>query len=300
MRVGISAYDVAARDLVDLAQAADELGFSSLWLGEHVVLPVGYGSEHPSTEGDTPQHHTGPIIDPDTALVDPLVALAAAAAVTRDIELATGIYLLPLRPPLVTARMTATLDEVSGGRLVLGVGSGWLEEEFAAVGVPFAERVARFEESIEILRAAWSGRPFDHQGRFWQTGPVQVGTRPVGVPLILGGNGERALARAASRGDGWFSSGTPSFDEALRLRDRLQELRAAQDRPGPFRITMRANAPDRDELDRYERAGFEEVVVWADQVWPAEGHPDDKRAALAAAAERLGVGPRPDAPAQEG
>lgn len=299
MRVGISAYDIAANDLVELAAAADDLGFSSLWLGEHVILPVDYRSEHPTTGDTAHQHHTGPIIDPDTTLVDPLVTLAAAAAVTRRITLATGIYLLPLRPPLVTARMTTTLAEVSGGRFMLGVGSGWLEEEFTAVGVPFAERGPRLDESIDVLRAAWSGQPFDHQGRFWQTGPVQVSATPVPVPLVLGGNTERALRRAADRADGWFSSGTPAYDDALRLRDRLHALRAELGRTDPFPTYIRVAAADQAELDRYARAGVEDVVVWADQVWPADGHPDDKRAALAVAAERLGIAPGPEIP-QEG
>lgn len=291
MRIGLSAYDLPARDFVELARAADELGFSSLWLGEHIALPMGYASEHPTAGETAHQHHTGPLIDPDTSLIEPMVSLAAAAAVTRDLQLATGIYLLALRPPLITARMTTTLSEVSEGRLVLGVGSGWLEEEFTAVGVPFAERGPRFVETIEILRAAWSGQPFDHQGRFWQTGPVQVSTTPVPVPLILGGNTERALARAAALGDGWFTSGTPAFEDAVRLRDRLHQLRSDQGRTGPFRTYVRIAQADRALLERYEAAGFDDLIIWADQVWPTGGHLDDKRAALATAADRLGLTP---------
>ena len=112
------------------------------------------------------------------------------------------------------------------------------------------------------------------------------------MPLILGGNSERALRRAATAGDGWFSSGTPSFDDAVRLRGRVSELRDATGAHGEFPIYVRVANPDQADLARYDAEGFEHVLVWADQLWPAEGDPDSKRAAFAAAATRLGVEPR--------
>ena len=110
------------------------------------------------------QHHSGPIIDPDTELVDPLVMLGAAAAVTSRLRLATGIYILPLRHPLATARSACTVQELAEGRFVMGVGSGWLAEEFAALDQPFDDRSSRFEESIAVLRAAWRGGELIHDG----------------------------------------------------------------------------------------------------------------------------------------
>ena len=157
LRVGLSAYDISATELVQLAASADAAGFESLWLGEHIVLPSDYGSEHPTTGDTAHQHHTGPIVDPSTKLLDPLVALAACASVTTQLRLATGIFILPLRHPLITARMTLTLQDVAGGRFLLGVGSGWLEEEFDALAVPFDDRAARMDETLAILRRAWSG-----------------------------------------------------------------------------------------------------------------------------------------------
>ena len=191
------------------------------------MLPSDYGSEHPTTGDTAHQHHTGPIVDPSTKLLDPLVALAACASVTTQLRLATGIFILPLRHPLLTARMTLTLQDVAGGRFLLGVGSGWLEEEFDALAVPFDDRAARMDETLAILRQAWSGDVFSHDGPLFSFGNVQLSPEPVDVPLILGGNTERALRRAATAGDGWFSSGTPSFDDAVRLRDRVLELRDA-------------------------------------------------------------------------
>ncbi|HEY1278137.1 MAG TPA: TIGR03619 family F420-dependent LLM class oxidoreductase [Acidimicrobiales bacterium] len=289
MKVGLSVYNISGADLVDLAVAADELGFESLWLGEHIVLPLDYGSEHPTTGATAHRHHTGPIVDPSTILVDPLVALSAAAAATRRIKLATGIYLLPLRPPLITARMTATLHDVSRGRFLLGVGSGWLEEEFDAIGVPFAERGSRYEEAIEILRLAWSGEPFRFEGRHYRNGLVQVSESPVAVPLILGGNTERALRRAALEADGWFASGTPAFEDAVRWRDRLVQLRNDNGRGGEFPVWVRVPKPDPDDIARYGQAGLDRVLVWADQVWPATGDLAAKRAGLADAAALLGI-----------
>ena len=155
MKIGLTSYDVHALEFLDLARAADEAGFDSLWLGEHVVLPIGFATEHPTKQQPGEQHHTGPIVNPDTELVDPLVQLGAAAAVTERIRLATGVFVLPLRHPLAAARSTCTVQELANGRFTLGLGFGWLEEEFRVLDVPFKERVTRFEESIEILRMAW-------------------------------------------------------------------------------------------------------------------------------------------------
>jgi len=292
MQIGLSAYDIEPRELVELAVAADELGFSSLWLGEHVVLPIGYESAHPTTGTGEYDHRPRPIVDPATHLVDPLVAFAGCASRTTSIRLATGIYLLPLRQPLLAARMVHTLHQLSEGRVVLGVGAGWLEEEFAALGVPFDGRGARLEEHLALLRAALAGGPIEHAGPLHPVTGVQLCEKPVDVPVVLGGNTERAMRRAARLGDGWFCSGTPEFDDAVRHRDRVLALRAASGQTGPFPVTVRAPRADPQLLARYAEAGFDEVVVWADQVWPADGDLATKRAALADAALRLGVTPR--------
>ncbi len=289
INVGISAYNMAGSDLVELCRAADQLGFESLWLGEHVVLPLGYESDHPTSGTATHAHHKGPIIDPETILVDPVVALSAAAAVTTQMRLATGIYLLPLRHPLISARMVSTLHDVSGGRFTLGVGSGWLAEEFDVLDVPFAKRRARFDEAIAILRESWAGKPFEHHGEQFDFGRVQVCPTPITVPLVLGGNTEPALARAARLADGWFSSGTPSLEDAVALRDRLDYHRTQQSKHGNFSVHVRKALAVPDDFDRYEAEGLTNVVVWADQIWPNSGALEEKRAVLAAAADRLGV-----------
>ena len=214
-----------------------------------------------------------------------MVALAAAAARTSRLLLATGIYLLPLRQPLLTARAGATLAELSGQRVLLGVGAGWLREEFDALGVPFDERYSRLVETVEILRTAWAGGPFSHHGRHFDIDSVQLCEDPVRVPLILGGNGPLALRRAAALGDGWMSSGTPQFEEAMVLRDRLTALRQAAGRRGEFPLWFRIANPDPALVERYRREGFTNLLVWADQVKsdagprPGPGHGARRRRA---------------------
>jgi probable F420-dependent oxidoreductase len=291
MRIGLTAYDVAACEFVELARAADDAGFDSLWLGEHLVLPIGYATEHPTTRAATVQHHTGPIVAPDTELVDPLVQLGAAAAATTDIRLATGIYLLPLRHPLAAARAVCTVQELARGRFLLGIGAGWLAEEFAALDVPFAGRFGRFEEGIAVVRAALRGGEVRFRGAHFDIAGVQVTHRPTEVPLMLGGNTDGALRRAARLGDGWFSSGTPTFDEAVRLRGELRRLRAESGDDQPFELVFRMPGADPAEIRRYEDAGFGNVVLWADRVWPADGTLEAKRAALFAAAASFGLTP---------
>jgi probable F420-dependent oxidoreductase len=288
MRVGLSAYNLGARELVDLAEAADELGFDTLWLGEHVLRPVGSRSEHPTHGSAAHQHHSGPIVEPETELVDPLVALGAAAARTSRLRLATGIYVLPLRHPILTARAAATLHELSRGRFLLGIGVGWLREEFDALGIPFAGRGAWVEEAVTVLRSAWEGGPFSHSGSRFELGPMQITSRPTPVPIVLGGNSEVALERAAKLGDAWFSSGTPAIDEAVALAATVRDRHRTFGRVGDLRCYVRIASAEPDLVAEYRNAGLDDVVVWADQVWQGEDL-EARRESLRQCATRLGL-----------
>lgn len=286
MRIGLSAYDMTAADLLDLVRAADEVGFDSLWLGEHVFHPQDYSSVHPGHE--VKQHHTGPLVQERTHLLDPLVTLAAAAATTRRIRLATGVFVLPLREPLLVARAAASLAEISGGRFVLGVGAGWLAEEFDALGVPFRTRGRRLDESLAVLRGCLAGGPVEYHGEIFDFAALEMVAAPVEVPLVVGGNSDAALRRAARAGDGWFSSGTPDFAEAVRLRDRLRGLREELGKQAePFETVVRIEGADPQDVRRYGAAGFDHVVIWADQVWPDGGSLEEKRSRLLQAAREL-------------
>lgn len=288
MRFGLSVYDVSARELTDLAAAAEAAGFDTLWLGEHLLRPVGYRAVHPTREPE--QELAARIVGPDTRLTDPFVALAAAAGRSRRLQLATGIFVLPLRHPLAVARAVLTLQELAEGRVLFGVGLGWLREEFEALGVPFADRVARFEESLDILRKAWAGGAFEHHGAVYDFGPVELTAQSARVPLILGGNTAPALRRAALRADGWFASGTPSLAEAVGLMARLDAAQDAAGRAVPLTTYVRAT-PAAD-VARYAEAGFSQVVFWAHELCPPAPGRWDR---LAAAAAELGIteGSRP-------
>lgn len=288
MRFGISAYDLGAAELVELAMQAEAAGFSSLWLGEHLFMPADYGTVHPTREPE--EERSARIVGPDTRLLDPLVALAGAAARTTRIELATGIYLLPLRHPLAVARAALTLAELSDDRFVLGVGSGWLREEFEALGVPFTGRGARTEEAVEVLRAAWAGGVFDHTGEHYRFGPVQVTSVARPVPLILGGNTPVALRRAARLADGWFASGNPSTGDALHYISELRRAEAGCERPTPLSVHVRVSPPSLADLDRFEKAGVDQLIFWAHELCPPG---PDRWGRLAAAAEALGIPDRP-------
>ena len=288
MRFGLSVYDVSARELSDLAAAAEVAGFDTLWLGEHLLRPVDYRTAHPTREPE--QERAARIVGPQTRLTDPLVALAAAAGRTRRLQLATGIFVLPLRHPLAVARATLTLQELADGRLLFGAGLGWLREEFEALGVPFADRAARFEEGLDILRRAWAGGVFEHHGSVYDFGPVELTAEPARIPLVLGGNTAPALRRAVLRADGWFASGTPSPAEAVDLMARLDAAQAAAGRAVPLTAYVRAS-PAAD-ITRYADAGFSQVVFWAHELCPPGPRRWDR---LAAAAAELGVteGARP-------
>jgi len=185
--------------LVQAARAAEQAGFDSVWAGEHLVVP-------------DPQVPPSPMAPQDPVL-DSLLALTWAAAHTATIRLATGIVILPQRNPVLLAKQVATLDVLSGGRVMLGVGAGYLEPEFRAVGANFAERGAVTDEYLDAMRALWYDEHPEFRGRFASFGGVDAHPRPVQrpIPLIVGGHSAPAYRRAVARAHGWYGYGlTPA------------------------------------------------------------------------------------------
>ncbi len=184
-----------------VARAADERGFATLWCGEHVVMVDKPRSRYPySADGRI-------AVRPDADWLDPLLSLSFVAAHTERIRLATGILLLPEHNPLVVAKQAATLDVLSGGRFVLGVGVGWSAEEFQALGVPFARRGARTDEYVAAMRQLWADEVASFEGEFVRFDSVRVNPKPVrgpGIPIVFGGTTDAAMRRVASAGDGWY------------------------------------------------------------------------------------------------
>ena len=291
--VGISTYGLTAPEFVALTQDAERCGFNAVWVGEHIALPGDYASQHP-TSGSAGHvvRRSAPIITTETVLADPVALLAAAAAVTSTIRLGTAIYLLPLRHPILAARALATVSALAPGRVLFGVGAGWLREEFDLLDVPFDQRGARLEEAVDILRKAWHCGSFQHEGEQFTLGPLQVTPTPVDIDIVLGGNSDRALDRAVRIADGWFSSANPTLDEAVRLRDRIARFRKNHDRTTPLRCWFRVANLDAATRSRYADEGLTDLVIWSHEVWPSELAPDTRRDALRRSAETLGLAPR--------
>jgi probable F420-dependent oxidoreductase len=200
-----------------LAKAAEDAGIESLWTVEHVVVPAGYESPYPySASGRMPGDETAPI-------PDPLAWLAYMAAITTTVRLATGILILPQRNPVILAKECATIDVLSKGRLELGIGIGWLAEEFDAIGVPFEERVERTEEYVEALRALWS-QDETFAGNYSSFTNARSYPKPVqdgGIPIVVGGHTKASARRAGRIGDGYFPA------RANNIGELVEEVRRA-------------------------------------------------------------------------
>lgn len=209
-------------DVIALARLAEELGVESLWAAEHIVVPDTYASHYP-------YHPSGKMADDH--FPDPFVWLAYAAAVTQHIKLATGVSVLPLRNPLIAAKQLATLAALSNDRLILGVGTGWLEEEFDAVGVPFAGRGRRHDDHLTVMKALWAD---DHTSVDTSTiSFANVVSRPKPpartIPVVVSGSSLAAIRRVARIGDGFFP-GTSNPQQLRRLLDELHRESDARDR----------------------------------------------------------------------
>jgi probable F420-dependent oxidoreductase len=241
-----------------LVRTADEVGFESLWTVEHVVVPVGYESEYPySPTGKMP----GP---EDSAIPDPLLPLAYAAAITQKIRLATGILILPQRHPAYVAKQFATLDVLSRGRAIAGIGIGWLREEFEVLGVPFGERAARTEEAARAIRSLWSDGAEPFAGKFYNWPAVESSPKPVqkpGVPIVVGGHVEGAARRAARIGDGFFPA-QGDLKTLVPLLDALRDECGKTGRnPDEIEISTGGGKLDRDMVHRYEDVGVSRLVM---------------------------------------
>jgi probable F420-dependent oxidoreductase len=219
-----------------LAARAEALGFESVWVSDHVVVPTESASPYPGRQSAFTAASTA-------TYFEPIVTLAWVAGATRRVRVGTNVFLVPLRNPVVAAKQLATLDALSGGRLVLGVGVGWLAEEFDALGQPhFRARGTLADEYLRLYRALWTGEPVSFDGRFYQLPSVRSLPTPIqrpGPPIWVGGNSERALRRAAELGDGWAALRL-SVEEFRRGAERLRELAAERGRPVP-ELTTRCN-----------------------------------------------------------
>lgn len=239
-----------------MAEGAEEAGFESIWTVEHVVVPAGYESQYPyARSGRMPGSD-------DVPIPDPLVWLSWAAAHTTTLKLGTGILILPQRSPVVTAKAVATLDRLSGGRMLLGVGAGWLREEFDCLGVPFEERGDRLDEGIVALRTLWEQDRPTHHGRFYDFTDAICSPKPVNgtVPIIIGGHTKRAARRAGALGDGFFPANAKPEDLAGLLEVMRKAAVDAGRDPDAIEVTA-GGRTDPDAVRQLEDLGVSRMVV---------------------------------------
>ncbi len=270
MDVGILMF-VTGQSLpvTELAKECEARGIESLWVPEHPVVPAAYETRYPLSED-------GKLPRPYTDLPDQFAVLAAAAAVTNRLRIGTGICLVPERDPVMLAHQVASLDWLSGGRFLFGIGAGWLKEEMDLFTPHFAYRFAFMREAVEAMRALWTGEPAAFSGK-WIGFPAAV-CRPRPVqrphpPVILGGMGPNALKRVATWGDGWMPIAlAPDAIRAARAEiDRLAADAGREARrisvsvmigaPPGMETPMLDTMPSRDILDAYAAAGADRVMV---------------------------------------
>jgi probable F420-dependent oxidoreductase len=251
-----------------VARAAEAAGFDSLWGGEHVVLP-------------DPRVPPSPL-EPEDRIMDPVVTLAFLAAHTSRIRLGTGIIILPQRNPLVLAKELATLDVLSNGRLIFGVGVGYLELEFRALGIPFATRGAVTDEYLAAIRAIWSEGTPAYRGRHVAFEGIQANPRPVQrprPPIVIGGHTPAAFRRAVEQGHGWYGFAL-DHEGAQRCVDGLREAAARYARPAELgalevsvtpRPTRGGEAMDRASADRFAALGVHRLILMPPRSLDAPG-----------------------------
>jgi probable F420-dependent oxidoreductase len=291
--IGITTYNYSPQDMMSLAVHADRLGFEGLWFGEHYVIPESYGSHHPTSAGAASEAR---IIDPSIRIYDPWFLLGAVAGATQRLKIGTAICIVPMNNPLILARHTVTAHDISGGRFLLGTGAGWLKEEFDAVGVPFNQRGARLDETIEILKKAWAGGYFSHAGKHFAFDSLQISPHPVTVPLVCGGNTGPALRRVAEVADAWINSAMVTLEQAVDLRETIERERQVRGTAArPFAYFVRPFTAEPDDVGGFLREGFDNIVLWGPNVWPNTGELslDQKIAGLERVARDLGVTPQP-------
>jgi probable F420-dependent oxidoreductase len=288
VELSIFLFGLGVADYAPLIEAAEESGFAAVWLGDHLLAPGRSATRNP-------YGHDGRLgLDPQTPLADVWTTLAYAARSTSAISLATGVYVLPLRNVIVTARAAASLQTLSGGRLLFGVGTGWLREEFDAVGERFDDRGAWADEAIEALRLLWTGEMVSYDGRYVTVPPVIVAPGPERpIPIFGSGTSSEALARAARSCDGWFGPST-GLEQNVTARAEIESQRDRGAAVRPFTYVVRPDRPaDDGTLAHYQEAGFTHLAFSLRQLGVGQrSGPDEQIEELRQAASRLGLVPR--------
>ena len=256
MKIGIFGINTGAcaepQTAAKVAVAAERIGIESLWTAEHVVLP-------------DPREAPSPA-DPETPFLHPSTLLAYIANVTDEIKLGTGITLIAQRNPVVLAKEMGSLDVISSGRLLLGIGAGYLHQEFSALGVDFSSRGAKTDESIEIIRTLWNQTNPEYQGQFIQFKNIQAQPRPLqegGPPIIIGGTSPAALRRTVTHGNGWYGFAL-DIETTKKVLENLEIAKSRYERDpnlGPLSISITPpSRPSKTMMEDYAAIGVERYI----------------------------------------
>jgi len=278
---------VAAR-IRDVAQTADRLGYHVVWTAEHMIFPRTVETPYPYG-GSFPYDVNDPVLDP-------VATLSWVAASTTRIRLGSAVLVLPYHHPVALAKALATLDVLSGGRLLLGVAGGWLREEFDLLGVPFEERGARTDEAIDLLKHLWSADTVHFDGRFHQLRDAVFFPKPAQIPhpaIWIGGDGPAALRRVARRGNGWLAAPRDLATLERKIGEIRRHAEAAGRDPSAIGVATSGGATTLDEMidlaPTLERMGVT-VMNMASRFWAAQ--PEEALELLETFAERAGLSAR--------
>src|SRR6266508_3647686 len=257
--VALFATDLTS-DVRDVARAAEDAGFESLFLAEHTHIPTSRTTPYPMG-GELPPEYA--------RTYDPFVALTAAAAATEKLLVATGICLVIQRDPIITAKEVASLDRLSGGRFLFGVGAGWNLEEMESHGTDPRRRFSLMRERIEAMKAIWTEDEASYHGEHVNFDRIWCWPKPIQKPhppVLVGGNAERVLDRVVAFGDEWMPN------RVSGLRGRIEALRrlAADAGRGRIPVTLNAARPDRELIERGEDAGVHRCVFYIEPTGAAE------------------------------
>ncbi len=259
MRFSIATAWLDPSELPAIARAADEHGYHALSISDHVVNLETLTTPYPYT--DDGERRWKPF-DP---WVDPMVAIGALGAVTERLRFFTNVYVLPMRDPFTVAKTVSTASIFTGGRVSLGVGMGWCEDEFDLIGQAFRKRGARADEMLELLATLWQGGWVEHHGEFYDVPRLEMSPPPPSpIPILVGGMSDAAFRRAA-RHDGWVSD-LMSTDDAAAAVARLDGLRSENGRTGDFSVVVSLNdAVTVDHFRRAEEVGVTDILTmpWA-------------------------------------
>ena len=226
MKFWISVSFTDPAHLVPLARKAEEVGFEGVLMADHLFYPEDIESSYPYSPDGTP------LFAKTTPFPEPWCAISAMAAVTERLKFSVAVYILPLHDPIEVAKQTSTVAAISGGRLALGIGTGWMKEEFDIQGIPFETRGRRMNEQIEVLRKLWSGKPVSHEGEFFEFPEISMSpAASFEIPIWVGGSSKIALRRAARLAQGWIGHGHDE-QSASAVLDTLARLRAEEGRAG--------------------------------------------------------------------